>query len=73
MLEVDNGKAFHIISAELLYVCNRASLDLKLPIAFLRTRVSKSTIQDWGKLKRVLLGYAQDLRSGQHDEANYLG
>jgi len=30
-------------------------VDLKLVIVFLCTRVSKSTLQDWAKLKRVLL------------------
>ena len=53
-LDEDRGKILHSITAKLLYVSNRARLDLKLVIAFLCTRVSKSTIQDWGKLKRTL-------------------
>ena len=53
-MKINKAKAFHSISAKLLYVSNRARLDLKLAIAFLCTRVSKSTIQDWVKLKRVL-------------------
>ena len=40
--------------AKLLYVAKRARIDLQLAIAFLCTRVSKSTQQDWEKLRRVL-------------------
>jgi hypothetical protein len=45
---------FHSVSAKLLYVSLRARVDLLLAIAFLCTRVSKSTEQDLLKLKRVL-------------------
>ena len=48
------SEAFHSVSAKLLYVSLRARVDLLLPIAFLCTRVSKSTKQDLLKLKRVL-------------------
>ena len=54
ILSVDKVKVFHSITAKLLYVSNRARLDKNLAIAFLSTRVSKSTEQDWGKLRRVL-------------------
>ena len=37
-----------------LFVTKRARLDIALTIAFLCTRVSKSTIQDWNKLTRLL-------------------
>jgi len=45
---------FHSIVAKLLYVCKRGRPDIQLAIMFLCTRVSKSTKEDWGKLKRVL-------------------
>jgi hypothetical protein len=45
---------FHSVVAKLLYVSKRGRLDIQLPIAFLCTRVSCSTEQDWSKLKRVL-------------------
>jgi Reverse transcriptase (RNA-dependent DNA polymerase) len=46
--------AFHSVTAKLLYVSTRARIDLLLAIAFLSTRVTKSTKQDRLKLKRVL-------------------
>jgi hypothetical protein len=45
---------FHSVVAKLLYVSKRGRLDIQLPIAFLCTRVSCSTEQDWSKLKRTL-------------------
>ena len=63
LFEVDNttnllGKReremFHSVSAKLLYVSLPARVDLVLVIAFLCTRVSKSTEQDLLKLKREL-------------------
>ena len=53
---LDSGRAeiFHSVVAKLLYVALRARVDILLPIAFLCTRVSKSTLQDEAKLKRVL-------------------
>ncbi|KAI2501020.1 Reverse transcriptase (RNA-dependent DNA polymerase) [Fragilaria crotonensis] len=54
MLESDEAEAFHKVAAKLLYVAIRARVDLLLAIAFLWTRVSKSTQQDRSKLKRVL-------------------
>ena len=44
---------FHSVVAK-LYVSKRGRLDTQLPIAFLCTRVSCSTEQDWSKLKRTL-------------------
>jgi hypothetical protein len=43
-----------VSQSKLLYVAIRARVDLLLPVAFLCTRVSKSTVQDQSKLKRVL-------------------
>jgi hypothetical protein len=55
VLERSKGEIFHSIVAKLLCVSHRGhSLDIQLPVAFLCTRVSCSTEQDWTKLKRVL-------------------
>ncbi|KAI2505105.1 Reverse transcriptase (RNA-dependent DNA polymerase) [Fragilaria crotonensis] len=53
-LSREESEAFHSVSAKLLYVSLRARVDQLLAIAFLCTRVSKSTKQDQSKLKRVL-------------------
>ena len=44
--------------SKLLFVPKRARLDIELAISFLCTRVSKSKVQDWEKLRR-LLSYLQ--------------
>ena len=44
---------YHIIS-KLLCVFKRAILDIELAISFLCTRVTKSTEEDWEKLRRLL-------------------
>ena len=54
MLEDRQAESFQHIVAKLLYVAKRARIDLQLAIAFLCTRVSKSTQEDWEKLRRVL-------------------
>ena len=53
-LETDKAEIFHHVVAKLLYVAKRARVDLQLVIAFLCTRVSKSTQEDWEKLRRTL-------------------
>ena len=53
-LNEKDGDLFHSIVAKLLYVSKRARSDIQLPIAFLCTRVAKSTTDDWKKLRRVL-------------------
>jgi len=45
----------HIVATKLLYICKRARLDLQVALGFLCTRVKEPTIQDWQKLKRVLM------------------
>jgi hypothetical protein len=50
----ERSEVFHSIVAKLLYVSKRSRLDIQLAIAFLCTRVSCSTNQDWAKLRRVL-------------------
>ena len=55
-LDESRGKIFHSLTMKLMYVCQRSRPDIMTTIAFLCTRVSKSTVQDWEKLKR-LMGY----------------
>jgi hypothetical protein len=59
---------FHRITAMLLYVSKRSRLDIQLAIAFLCTRVEKSTTQDKEKLRRVL-----EYLSGTLDDVLILG
>jgi len=54
LLEGEEFDTFQSVVAKLLYVATRARLDMLLPVAFLCTRVTKSTKQDQTKLKRVL-------------------
>ena len=53
---LENGKAevYHKVVAKLLYVSHRGRPDIQLAVAFMCTRVSCSTDQDWFKLKRLL-------------------
>jgi hypothetical protein len=53
-LRKKDAELFHHIVAKLLYVCKRCRLDIGLAIAFLCTRVSKSTNEDKEKLRRLL-------------------
>jgi hypothetical protein len=50
----DRADRFHSVAAKLLYVSIGARMDILLPVAFLCTRVSKSTTQDEAKLLRLL-------------------
>jgi hypothetical protein len=49
-----NAKIFHSIITKLLYVAIRARLDVLLTVGFLGTRVSKCTVEDQQKLRRLL-------------------
>jgi hypothetical protein len=54
--QLDDGKTaiFHSVVAKLLHISKRARPDIETAVAFLCTRVSKSDVDDWKKLKRVL-------------------
>jgi hypothetical protein len=54
LLDKTKAEHFHSVAAKLLYVSHRGRMGIQLAIAFLCTRVSCSTEQDWTKLKRVL-------------------
>ena len=50
-----NGKdTFHSIVAKLLSITKHARPDIETAVPFLCTRVSRSTTEDWKKLRRVL-------------------
>ena len=67
------AETFHSVVAKLRYVVIRARMDILLAVAFLCTRVSKSTVQDEGKLQRLL----EDVKGSIDDKyklgANDLG
>ena len=45
------SEIFHSAVTKLLYICKRERPDIELTISYLTTRVSKSTENDWVKLK----------------------
>ena len=54
LLSRAEGEVFHSVAAKLLYVAVRARMDLLLAVIFLCTRVSKCTVEDKAKLRRLL-------------------
>ena len=48
------SEIFHSTMASLLYIMKRARPDIETGVSFLMRRVSKSTKDDWMKLKRIL-------------------
>jgi hypothetical protein len=52
-LDKVKAERFHSIVAKLLYISKRGRPDVLLAVAFLCTRVSCSTDEDWRKLKRL--------------------
>ncbi len=53
LLDKRTGDRFHSIVAKLLYISKQGRIDIQLAVAFLCTRVSCCTMEDWTKLKRV--------------------
>ena len=53
-LNVKIKECFHSTVAKLLYLEKQACPDIETAVAFLTTRVSDPTIDDWKKLMRVL-------------------
>jgi len=53
-MSADRQETFYHIVAKLLYVSKRARVDIDLTVSFMCTRVSKSTEEDWDKLRRLL-------------------
>jgi hypothetical protein len=54
LLQQTQKERFHRIVQKLLYLSHRGWPDIQLTISFLCTRVSRSTTQDWAKLKQLL-------------------
>ena len=54
----EKSDIFHSVVAKLLYITKRARPDIETAVYYLCTCVSKSTEDDWGKLRRVL-GFLQ--------------
>ena len=54
LLDKEKSEVFHSVVAKLLYIMKRTRPDLEPTVAFLSTRVSCSTVDDWNKLKRLL-------------------
>jgi Reverse transcriptase (RNA-dependent DNA polymerase) len=67
-LSKTEAETFHSVTSKLLYVAIRARMDILLPVGFLGTRVSKSTVEDSEKLKRLL-----EYIKGTIDEEYILG
>ena len=45
---------FHTVTAKLLYIEKRARPDIETAVSYLTTRVDKSDMDDWKKLRRVI-------------------
>ena len=58
-LDDQKSEIFHSVVAKLLYITKRARPDIETSVSYLCTRVSKSTDDDWEKLRRVL-GFLQN-------------
>ena len=53
-LDTKRSDIFHSVTMKLMYIAKRARPDIETAIGFLSTRVSKSDVDDWAKLRRVL-------------------
>jgi hypothetical protein len=53
-LDLGKAKAFHNITAKMIYVTKRARPNISLAVAFLTTRVKGPDIDDWRKLCRSI-------------------
>ena len=54
LLPEDKSQIFHSIIGKLIFLTKRTRPDITLAVSFLCTRVTKSTHEDWNKLKRLL-------------------
>ena len=55
MLNEDKAKVFHSVAAKMLFITKRGRPDLEPTVQFMCTRVTKSTEQDWIKMRRLML------------------
>ena len=54
VLSASKQEIFHHIVAKILHVTKRARLDIQPTVVFLCRSVKNPTVEDWGKLKRLL-------------------
>ena len=54
LLDEERARLFHRYAAKLLFLAGRVRRDIRVPVAFLSTRVQAPDQDDWGKLCRVL-------------------
>jgi hypothetical protein len=54
-LDEDTAQTFHRLVAKLLFICKRARPDIQTAVAFLCTRVKSPDVDDWKKLRRVMM------------------
>ena len=50
----EKSDIFHSVTAKLLFIMKRGRPDIETAVSYLMTRVSKSNMKDWEKLKRCL-------------------
>ena len=53
-LSEKKGDLFHLVVEKLLFIMKMSRLDLDIYVSFLTTRVSKSDVDHWWKLRRTL-------------------
>ena len=53
-LSENKGKLLHLVVAKLLFIMKTSRPDLETAMSFLTTRVSKSGIENWENLRRIL-------------------
>ena len=64
-LDDQKSEIFHSVVAKMLYITKRARPDIETSVSYLCTRVSKSTDDDWKKL-RIVLGFLQNTIDDVH-------
>ena len=55
ILNEEKASIFHSIAAKMLFITKRGRPDLEPTVQFMCTRVTKSTEQDWIKMRRLML------------------
>lgn len=53
-LDKEKSEIFHSVTAKVLFITKRVRPDLETTVAFLCTRVSKSDLDNWKKLKQMM-------------------
>ena len=53
MLPEEQAVTFHHVTAQLLFVSQRARRDIQTAVAFLTTRVKEPDEDDWGNTKTI--------------------